>query len=290
MLDLGLNENLPFVFGIELEYLFPNTTVHTLDDDDDDVARDQLEAVTNALKKVHLTSIEYISKKKARGRTPAHAWKIVRNRAGFELVSPPLTALQSIEADLSAMKKRGVGTYIIKNQVRNVYKNFMAVEEALDMLRDCPQRADNSFKSLGIWQQLNTLQEGYSVLDSCHDYFYCLVEKAESVSEKHDGGDWYHLVNLRYDWEELDNEDGSNETKYSIWPKRIEFRGQQASTDGVFVSSWVHLIHNMVKSSFDGIVLEPKERTVEEAWNVLFDKLIRNNSLGANCEKRRRSL
>lgn len=303
VVDIGLEEKLPLVFGIELEYLFPNTTVYTLDDDDQ--ARDRLSDVTDALKKVNITSIEFVNKIMARkSKTPAHAWKIVREWAGFELVSPPLTTLQPVRAAMSAMKEHGVGSHVLRtnfhtsidatnqsmDQVRNLYKNFMAVEEALDTLRDCPQRADNNFKSLSVRQQFKTLQEGYSVLDSCGDYFYCLVEKAESVTAKEYDGDYIHQAHLRYDWKELAKEEGSGETRYAIWPKRLEFRGQQASTDAVFVTTWIKLIHNLVKSSFDGIVLEPKERTVDEAWNALFDELIRNDSVRASCEKRRRSL
>ena len=313
--------------GIEMEYLFPNTRVDTLDDDESSLGH--LNAVQTALSRANLSSVVLVDDEE--DETTAKKWQIYREHNGFELVSPVLSRMCSWQPILGfvmdAMARHGVGTHVLHtnfhasidatgrslSQIRDVYKNTMAVEKALDVIRDCPKRADHSFKSLSVRQQFDSLQHGYQALDACflRDDWECMVEKtAEAVRYKLGQTEYYHIINVRFGWEEInvvveDDEAKKNETKknetttqqqpnewlydgWRGWPVRIEFRGQRAQTDGKFVVAWVQLLHNLVQASYDGIVLDPVERTADQEWKAMFDELIRNDDLRHYLEEHRR--
>jgi hypothetical protein len=298
------NEELALRVGVEMEYLFPNTT----ELNDDDEAKDRLEAVQASMKQVGIESLVFTDKDKQPNSN--EAWEIVREHGGFELVSPILTRLQPLKRAMQAMHHHSVGTDVMYtnfhtsidatnrtfDQVRNVYKNFMAVEEVLDTLRDCEKQGDHSLKSLSIRKQFHTLKQGYVAVDACRTGDYdCLVETAEGVAYGCGDCNYYHLVNLRYDWEEINDvveeDDDKPEKKYRMWPERLEFRGQRGNSNPDFVASWVLLLHNLVKASYDGIVLEPTftsiDRSEDQAWDDLFTHLIRNDQLRVHMQKYR---
>jgi len=301
----SLDDTLSLPFGVEMEYLFPNTTVSSVRHRD--YAWDRMKEIQAALTAVNVSSEVFLSKTLSKVSNVSK-WKIVREHTGFELVSPIYTSPEAIKPVLDAMRSIRVQTHVTQtnlhvsidatnrtvDDIRNVYKNFISAETALDEIRDFPQRANHSAKSLSLRQQFQSVSEAYEKLDGCHEDFFCLWDTAQTFESP-----YFHLVDLRLDWKELEqNNDNSttNETaadkdaKYNVWSERIEFRGQQSSLDTNFVSSWVWLMHNLVKSSFDGIVMPPQEQTVEEAWVALFHELIRDSKLGDYFEKRRSQL
>lgn len=73
-------------------------------------------------------------------------------------------------------------------------------------------------------------------------------------------------------------------------PLQVEFRGQQSTLNAEFVVSWICLLQKFVQASFDGVELSVAKLSVEQAWFVLFDKLVQDEQLQHYFEKHRNQL
>lgn len=203
---------------------------------------------------------------------------IVSENGGFELVSPIGPTVDAVETVLQAMQELKVGILSSESQlhvcidarnkslsqIRNVYKNFILVEKALDQVRHKDFRAGHSLKTASLANHMPR-DKLLSQLDSCND-IPCLKAVAQPKPKP-----FLYVMNLR-------RQGPHNQREY--YPSRIEFRGQQSPLDAKFILSWVRLLQKFVQSSFDGIQMSREKHTVDEAWTELFDKLIRDEDLG----------
>ena len=271
-------------FGIELAYLYPTKDewLESLQSRLENVV--QLQQIHAALEHAGVSNAVFHSMASLKTtHATRDVWKLAPEHVGFELVSPLNPSLQSVETVVTVMKDLGVQNDPLETvlhvsvdarnktvaQIRNAYKNFLVVEQALDEIRHPLHRAGRTWKSASIARVFASVQQAHALLDAC-DSVACLKETAEPTEST-----WYpiYLMCLRVkDDNEIPNFATTGQLDNNL---RIEFRGIQSTVESHVVIGWIRLLNRIVQESFRGVtVLDAQERTVDEAWLALVDTLL----------------
>ena len=210
------------------------------------------------------------------------SWTITPERGGPECASyidVPPSEIQTmmrvfnesrfiIDPDLTAFHINIDATNRSMEHVKNVYKNYIAVEEAIESFRsstysNIPGDAVSLKKRFGPG-----VKQAYEELEKPRHFPYPQfnyqtkadgsIEKRRSVARS--------VLSLKM------NSD-TNKTR------NFEFRGIQGTHNFEVVWAWIQFARQFVAASYAGVVLEPKERTLEEQWDVLFNTLIQDKHI-----------
>eukprot|EP00527_Entomoneis_sp_CCMP2396_P004627 CAMPEP_0198151966 /NCGR_PEP_ID=MMETSP1443-20131203/57885_1 /TAXON_ID=186043 /ORGANISM="Entomoneis sp., Strain CCMP2396" /LENGTH=347 /DNA_ID=CAMNT_0043817829 /DNA_START=172 /DNA_END=1212 /DNA_ORIENTATION=+ len=268
-------------YGVEMAYLFPFELYQNVTDYDVLIARKEnlLKEMAATLREAGVPArfFEEVNK------VSMNQWKLGLERSGFEVASPLSPPFEHIERLVKVMKDFGCWVHPrftlmhinvdarnrTVEETRNVYKNIISVEPALDMfrIRD-PFELGGRAKELGA--EFGSVQEAYASLDSSES-FQSHIELGKSK-----GSDEGYYCRHRYRVGLKLDEDEENEEMIS---DSFEFRLWQPSMDPAAPVAWIKLATSLVEASYSGHVLPPVKKTAEEAWSVLFNELVKDSSL-----------
>lgn len=270
-----------------------------------DLVKKLQEAGLHAIRSAHIIPANKNGEKAAANsarRAPADgkAWKIQWERFGFEVASPIAPSFHDIELMMTVV--RDFGCFVHPEltsmhinidargrslgEARNVYKNILAVEPALDHLRFTKKSTVLGGEANNMGEVFhNSLEEAYHSLDKSSS-FQSLIHLGQS-----------------YESEEVDTETGTvveeQQVKYKVGmklkangtltsPKTFEFRGLETSFDPKVAISWLKLGIALIGTSYEGNVLEPLQRSDDETWSALFGNLVTDESLEQYFRYRRK--
>jgi len=277
-------------YGVELVYLFPmNVDMrHTLESGRSNIGNEKLplsikeqqelefkRIVSKARKDgVHLT----FANKNAR---TSDDWLLSMKKNEYCLASPLSPSFESIEKLLFVLAAKGDvvqpdKTYMrievdaqnrTLQEARNVYKNILAVEQLLNYLQ--PEVATLRGRESGefLRDRFANLLEAYRAIDAA-DTFQSLVKigSESSLYERQ----WPYQINFG-----ITLTSGNNQGV----PHTFNFHGLESSTDPSVIIAWIQLATKLVQRSCEGYILEPTERTLDDAWTALFSELIQDDAL-----------
>jgi hypothetical protein len=215
----------------------------------------------------------------------SETWKIQQERFGFEVASPIAPSFRDVETMLSVIQDFGCFVHPeltsmhvnvdARNrsleEARNVYKNIIAIEPTLDHLRFTKKSTVLGGEAANMGEAFHSTEEAYDSLD-----------KSTSFQS---------LLHLGQQYEDEDALMEEQQVKYKVGmklkiqnytvatPKTFEFRGLEASFDPQVAISWLKLVIELVGTSYEGNVLEPFQRTDDEAWSAVFGGLVLDASL-----------
>jgi len=254
-------------FGIELEYIFPESALVQTDDQ-------KIVGLVEILKQHGVPGKFYGYEESHKvGITPQ--WKIVPDESltnGFEIVSPPINNIDQVRKVLDAMKKYGStvsettdfhvhvdATNRSVEEVRNVLKNFIVFESTMDLAQPTNHRGNSN-----VWMQSNSAHfdspaSAYSTFDEC-ETLQCLYFTNQPATGL---GSRVHKLNLA-------------EHPNSV---TLEFRGHHGTLESGEVASWVKFLTVFVRRSFEGVVADSKAGRMSptDRMAYMFDLLLDND-------------
>lgn len=262
-------------YGIELAFLFPAAIYQNVSTKREwkDRKNELLYEIASKLEQTGVpTKFFGKDEKQAKGDKWKY-WRLKTERGGFEAASPLSPRFDEItkfvltvrdhlyclvHPQMNIMHINVDARNATLQQARNVYKNAMAVEPALELFSPIdPYHLGG--KAMPLSMNFSSVQQAYQSLDAS-DEFSKLI--------------WLGLPNWNSDhWRiryrvalKLSRDD------HRI-PQAFEFRILGSSNPAVDIA-WIKLATRLVEESYSGHVLEPKERSTEEAVAALFDELL----------------
>jgi hypothetical protein len=266
--------HLPLSFGIELELRFPGSEAWTTSSD----------RLLEALNKTGVPATFATKEQNVTG----HVWKLEQDASipgsGFEMVSPidpPLEHLQNVwrtVMDAHAFVDPITDFHVhvdVSNktvgEVRNVYKNFVFAETALDMLHPFHHRGNVNEWLQSLSSNFDSRAE--AELDAC-DTYLCL----RNAMQGRKTNEFYEMRRYKLNLI-IGEEDGL--------PSNFEFRGHHSTLDVEAALDWIYLTNVFVARSCDGLLLSKDEREEEEMYGELFDMLLQDKDLEKRYNVRR---
>jgi hypothetical protein len=270
-------------YGFEIAYLFPIDLYKRAALSKNNTA--VFSALTNTalrklVQKLKAAGVRAAFPRSFKKPVPSHKWKLQRERHGFEIASPLAPSFDEIRVVLSVLKD--FGCFVHPNftamhinidahdrsmmEMRNVYKNLIAVEGALDLLRFTNQSAKLGGAADGMVSRFNSTRQAYESLDDTTSFqsLLGLGLKESNMTKLHPMLRSSYKVGMRL------KENGT-------LPRTIEFRGLEASLDPSVPISWLKLCMRLIQMSYTGHVLQPLERSTSEAWSSLFEDLVHDH-------------
>jgi hypothetical protein len=275
-------------YGVEMAYLFPAALYQNVTDHDELRTRKEnlLKAMAVALQEAGVPARFFEEKK----TDSLHHWKLALERSGFEAASPLSPPFEHIERLVKVMKDFGCWVHPkftlmhinvdargrTLEETRNVYKNVISVEPALDMFR-IRDPYELGGKAMELGAEFGSVQEAYESLDSSES-FQSHIELGKYQGHVNDGRKIWrrrYRVGLKLEFNKKTRHGGISATI----PKTFEFRAWQPSMDSAAPVAWIKLAISLVEASYSGHVLPPVKKTPEEAWSALFNELVEDSSL-----------
>jgi len=278
----ALTRSFPSIdYSVELSYLNPVDVTEPCDQMlqlpiKEQQALELKRIVTQARRHgIHMTFVN----KNARA---ADGWLLSLKKDEYRVTSPLSPSFESIEQLSSILAAKGAMVQPDKTfmrldvdarnrtlqEARNVYKNILAVEQLLNHLQ--PETVTTTGQEPGklLRDRFVNLQEAYRAIDVA-DTFQSLVEIGfeNSAYKRY----WRHRIIFGMTLTSGRDSGGIPET--------FQFRGLESSTNPTLIIAWVQLATKLVQRSCDGYVLEPAERTINDAWSALFSQLIQDDAL-----------
>jgi hypothetical protein len=266
--------NLPLSFGIELELRFPGS-------------EDWTTSSERLLKALNKTGVPATFATKEQNFT-GHVWKLEQDESipnsGFEMVSPidpPLEHIQHVwrtvmnaHAFVDPITDFHVHVDVSNKtvgEVRNVYKNFVFAETALDMLHPFHHRGNVNEWLQSLSSSFDSRVE--AELNACDTYF-CL----RNAMQGHKTNEFYEMRRYKLNLI-IGEEDGL--------PSNFEFRGHHSTLDVEAALDWIYLTNVFVARSCDGLLLSADKREEEEMYGELFGVLLQDQGLEKRYNVRR---
>ena len=268
----------PLHYGVEFAFLYPVQVYRNLTSPFQLQAR-KLEALVKLRRDLQQEGVPVIIAD--RKTESLGSWKMASERSGIEIASPLSPSYSQIQRLLAVV---GASGFVVHpeltiahinidarnrtvSQTRNVYKNIMAVEKALDQFR-YPRKTAVAGEAKSLVESFASVQEAYASMDNSTTFSsHIVLGDQESVSKKKT----HRRVTVGLKLREREEE---------MLPNTFEFRGLEASLDPAVAISWLELALKILSESYAGHVLAPVERTAEEAHDALFVELVRDKKLG----------
>lgn len=263
------SSSLPLAFGVEFEFIFPTWT-EALN------AEQRFTAAALAIYQLGIASETFCSYADAHKQT--EWWKVAPDISlvgpvgGFEVVSPILDGEGSVDQVEKVMQGMTNFEAILSestdfhvhvdatgrsvDEIRNVLKNFIYFEGALDYFQPPNHQAGNNPYTKSLSAHFDSPTMAYKLLDSCTN-IECLVDLVQSGASREDKRQ--HKLNLAPHGDAMS----------------IEFRGHHGTTDSKTATHWVRFTNLFVHGSFKGQVARPDAAvTVEDKLKQMFNMFL----------------